>query len=426
MNRPFRTAARHAPEVEGRRGHDPRIDTPVEERHYPPSIHGIGGRRFRKVKIAIAVCLILVLSVAAVGYFFLVPSTVPHYVVTPGSVVVEMTGPGILDATNKVLITSRIPGFLNSIAVDRNDLVTAGQTLAELDARDIESELAGALADVDVAKSAVLEATGNRAKAKAALDKANSDLLRRRGLSNSGIVSRVEVDTLEIALQQATAEYDRTAAVEEGARAHVRVATAKVGVLRHKRNEAQILSPMNGVVVSRDRSVGDLLAAGIQLFQLVDPKSIVISTRLDESIMGLIEPGQSAKVRFTSDPVQAIDAKVVRISRTVDPETREFMIELSPDRLSRNWALGQRAFVAIEVFLPPDTLVVPLAFVARRDGRAGVWRRVLGRAVWSPIEAAAVSGKYLQVVRGVAPGDAILDPSGRYTFELVTIEGFPK
>jgi HlyD family secretion protein len=421
MNRPFRTAATHASDVEGRRGHDPRIDSSVEDRRYRASIDGIERRQLRKTKIAIAVCLILVLS--AVVYFFVVPSTVPHYAVTPGSVVVEMTGPGILDATNKVTITSRIPGFLNSISVDRNDLVTAGQALAELDAKDIESELEGALADVDVAKSAVVEAIGNRAKAKAALDKANSDLVRRRGLSTSGIVSRVEVDTLEIAVQQATAEYDRSAAVEEGASARVRVASAKVGVLQHKRNEAQILSPLKGVVVSRDRNVGDLLTAGIQLFQLVDPKSIVISTRLDESIMGLIEPGQSAKVRFTSDPIQAINAKVVRISRTVDPETREFMIELSPDGLPRNWALGQRAFVAIDVVLPPETLVVPLAFVARRDGRAGVWRRVLGRAIWAPIEAGAVSGKYLQMLHGVAPGDVVLDPRGRYTFEAVAIEG---
>ena len=92
--------------------------------------------------------------VAAAGaYFFVVPRTVLHYVVKPGSVVVEMTGPGILDATNKVTITSRIPGFLNSISVDRNDLVEADQILAELDARDIQSQLEGSLADVDAAKS---------------------------------------------------------------------------------------------------------------------------------------------------------------------------------------------------------------------------------------------------------------------------------
>ena len=193
-------------------------------------------------------------------------------------------------------------------------------------------------------------------------------------------------------MRQATAEYDRSAAVEQGAHAQVRVASAKVGVLQHKRNEAMIRSPMNGVVVLRDRSVGDLLTAGNQLFQLVDPKSLVISTRLDESIMGLIEPGQSAKVRFTSDAIQAVSAKVARISRTVDPETREFMVELLPDRLPRNWALGQRAHVAIDVSLPPETSAVPLALVARRNGRAGVWRPINGRAAWSPIEVGAVSG----------------------------------
>jgi len=236
-------------------------------------------------------------------------------------------------------------------------------------------------------------------------------------------VSAVEIETLEITVRQAQAEYDRSAAVEQGAGARVAVATAQAGVLQHKRNEAQIRSPLNGVVVSRDRSVGDLLTPGVQLFQIVDPKSIVIATRLDESIMSLIEPGQSAEVRFTSDPAQTISAKVMRVNRVVDPETREFIVELTPDRLPRNWALGQRAYVAIQALLPPGIAVVPLAFVARRDGRVGVWQSILGRAAWLPIEAGNVSGNYLQVFNGVTAGDYILDPRGRYRFEAVTVKG---
>ena len=140
--------------------------------------------------------------------------------------------------------------------------------------------------------------------------------------------------------------------------------------------------------------------------------------------MGLIEPGQSAKGAFyLQTPSRRSMPRLCGSAAPSIPRQREFMIELSPDGLPRNWALGQRASVAIDVFLPPETLVVPLAFVARRDGRAGVWRRVLGRAIWAPIEAGAVSGKYLQVLHGVAPGDLVLDPRGRYTFEAVAIEG---
>jgi HlyD family secretion protein len=426
MNRPFRTAPAQSSEIKGAPQYDRRADTRVEDDPPESLIVHADNRRIRNRRIVLVVLLILLSLAAGLGYFFAVPGKVTHYVVTPGTMVFEVTGPGILDATNKVTITSRIPGFLNSIHVERNDRVTVGQVIAELDAGDIQSQLEGALADVDAAKSAVSEAVGNRTKAKAAADKASSDLARRRGLSASGVVSQVELDTLEIALRQAMAEYDTAVAVEERARAQVRVASAQVGVLQHKRNEAQIRSPLDGVVVSRDRSTGDLLTAGVQLFQIVEPKSIVISTRLDESIMGLIESGQAARVRFTSDPVQVIDAKVARVSRIVDPETREFMVDLSPERLPKNWAMGQRAQVAIDVLLPPDTLVVAVDFVARRDGRAGVWHQVSGRAVWTPIEVVAVSGKYAQVVKGVSPGDIILEPRGRYTFEPVAIERSPR
>jgi hypothetical protein len=51
----------------------------------------------------------------------------------------------------------------------------------------------------------------------------------------------------------------------------------------------------------------------------------------------------------------------------------------------------------------------------REAGRPGVWRQVLGRAVWTPFESTVVSGKFIQVVKGVSPGDIILEPRGRYT-----------
>ena len=377
---------------------------------------------FFRTKIGFLLCLMVALAIAALIYFYGIVSVVPHYVVARGSVVVEITGPGILDATNKVTVTSRIPGFLKTILVDRNDPVTAGQSIAQLDAGDVQYQLEAARADAEAAKSAILEARSNQAKGMALLDKAKSDVARRRQLP-AGIVSAVEIEALEITVRQAQAEYDRLTALIDRSLAQARGAMAQVQVLEFKRAEAEIRSPLNGVVVSRDRSVGDLLVAGMQLFQLVDPTSIIVSTRLDELIMGLIEPGQTTRLRFTSSSLRAFDAKVLRVSRNVDPETREFIVEVTPEELPRNWALGQRANVAIKVPLPSDTIAVPQAFVAHRGGRAGVWRQEQGRAVWAPIDVGAVSGTYLQVLGGLSAGDAIVHPKGRYMFERVSTEG---
>jgi HlyD family secretion protein len=412
LNQAFKAPTGYPSDGGGHRRPGTRIDDENDS-------HLLGARRRRGYKRKIAIAILLGLSMASFVYLFVIPSNVAQHTVTSGSLQIGIVGPGILDATNKVIVTSRIPGFLKSLKIERNDLVTTGQTLAELDAKDIRSQFEGALADLDAAKSAVLEAGGNREKAKAALDKANMDHARRRALS-SGVISQAELASSEIAVRQASAEYERSVAIEERSRAQVRVASAAADVLQHKLDEAQIRSPLNGVVISRDRSVGDLLTVGVQLAQLVDPASIVISTRLDESVMGMIEPGQSATVTFTSDTTQAVDAKVIRVGRSVDPETREFVVDLSPERLPRSWALGQRAHVSIQVPLPPHSIVVPFKLISRRDGRPGVWRRVVGRAVWTPVEMGATSGTYVQLLQGVKPGDVLLDPRGRYTFEAVS------
>ena len=118
------------------------------------------------LKSLVAILVVVVSAAAFLFYFYGSRSVVPHFVIARGSVTVEMTGPGILDATNKVTITSRIPGFLKSILVERNDAVTAGPDIAQLDANDIQNQLEAARADADAAQSAMLEAQANQARAR--------------------------------------------------------------------------------------------------------------------------------------------------------------------------------------------------------------------------------------------------------------------
>ena len=77
-----------------------------------------------------------------------------HRVDANGAVWV-VRGPGLLDATNKVLITSRIQGRLTKVEAQRNDVVLKGFTLAQLDVEDLKSQLVAARADLDAATEAV-------------------------------------------------------------------------------------------------------------------------------------------------------------------------------------------------------------------------------------------------------------------------------
>ena len=69
------------------------------------------------------------------------PHVVAGTTIEPASATIEIRGPALLDAIEKVVVTARIQGFLKAIEVDKNDRVTKGQVLAAIDAEDFEKEI---------------------------------------------------------------------------------------------------------------------------------------------------------------------------------------------------------------------------------------------------------------------------------------------
>lgn len=336
---------------------------------------------------------------------------------------VQITGPGLLDAINKVIVTARIQGFLLFIGADRNDEVKQGRMLAELSSSDLRNQLAVAQADAQAAKSAIAEAESDRERAAATLTKATQDFNRRTALVKLNVVSEAEFTNSQAALREAQANHAKASTAVERVTAQAASAAANVNVLQAKLADATIRSPINGVVTSRERNVGDLLSPGATLMQIIDPASIVVSARFDESAMAAVRPGQHAEVRFTSDPDRIVEGEVLRLIRQVDQETREFSADITLHGLPKNWAIGQRATVTVEAQYPSFLMAIPKDYVARRDGRPGVWLSRGSRAVWVPVALGYLSGSSIEIKHGLQVGDVVLDPGGRYYLEPVALNG---
>jgi HlyD family secretion protein len=364
--------------------------------------------------------LLVALCAAYLAWFYLLPSRLDASKVGLGPPSLEMNGPGLLDATNKVVITARIQGFIRTLTVDRNDSVWKGQVLATLESVDLANQLAAAQAEANAAGRGIAEAESAREGTKAAAEKARSDFERRGKLVGTGSVSQAEYTNAESAFRQAEAQHARAGAAVERAKAQLAAALANVKVLEQRLQEATIASPIDAVVVNRERSVGDLLSPGAALMHLVDPASIIIAARFDESAMGAIKPSQTAKVRFASNPGRVFDGRVLRLSRQVDQETREFTVDILLEQLPDNWALGQRANVTIHIESLPS-LVISQAHIARRDGKPGVWTVRDGRAQWVPVVLGTPLGTAVEVRAGLSINDAVLSPEGRYWMEPVEV-----
>lgn len=235
---------------------------------------------------------ILVAGVSLGSYWYVLPVEAQRYDVVEKTIAREIVAPGVLAANRQVMITARTLGFLSAINVDRNDMVKKGQVLAVLDSTELQYQMAAAKANLRASEDIIKEAEVERDRATQALQTAQQDYDRQRQLYQKSAISAASFDTATAGLQNAKALALKAGAVLEQARAKAEAAKADAAALAVRLSESEIRSPIDGVVVSRNKTIGDLLAPGAELFEVVDPASIVVSARFDESTITLVKPGR--------------------------------------------------------------------------------------------------------------------------------------
>lgn len=157
------------------------------------------------------------------------------------------------------------------------------------------------------------------------------------------------------------------------------------------------------------------MAPGTALLKIVDPKSLWVATKVDESVVGRVQPGQTASIRLRSGTV--LPGKVVRIARQSDAATRELDVHVAFDTVPQRFAIDQEAEVTIAVG-EDRGLLVPLTALTRDPvGRQGVL--VIeggvagGRTRFVSTETAGADDRHVLVRKGLAGGEAVVaDASG--------------
>lgn len=353
------------------------------------------------------------------GYWYGWPREAQSYEVREGVIAREIVAPSVLTANRQVMITAKTPGFLSGVKVDRNDLVREGQSLASLESAELRHQLDAAEANGKAAEFSIREAEVERDRAATAMSLAQDDFGRQQKLFSGSTISSAAFDVAANNLQNAKAALLKAEAAIEQARARAAAAAAEAAALGARIAETDIRSPIDGIVVGRNKTIGDLLAPGAELFDVVDPKSIVASARFDESTIALVKQGQPAVVSFTALDGDSLSGKVLRVTREVDPETREYNAEIVLEKLPESWAIGQRATVTVRTESARKAIAVPQKFVSRRDGRPGVWVLKEWRARWRPVELGYVNGTDIEIRRGLSAGDVIVHPAGRYEWQPI-------
>lgn len=210
-----------------------------------------------------------------------------------------VTATGTVEPVTEVDVGTQVSGIIDKLYVDYNDVVTAGQLIAEMDKVTLEAELQSATAQLDKSKSEYEYQQKNYARSKVLFEKK--------------LISDTEYETATYNYEQAKANYEES--------------QASMVKVRRNLEYATITSPINGVVINKVVEEGQTVAAGFEtptLFTIAaDLTKMQIIADVDEADIGSVQDGQ--RVSFTVDayPNDVFEGKVeqIRLGESSDSST---------------------------------------------------------------------------------------------------------
>ena len=247
----------------------------------------------KKNKTQLIIITLLILVALALGLFKWLkkPAAVQYEttVVMRGDIMAKVTATGVLSSLVTVQVGSQVSGRIQSIDADFNTVVKKGQRIAKIDPMLFK-------ANVEQAQANALVAQGNLNKAKLQQADADRQLKRSLALFEQKLIAQAELDTAQSNADSARAQVDI---------AHAQCAQTRAALHQTQLNleYTTIISPINGIVISRNIDVGQTVAASFQsptLFTIAeDLKKMQVDISISESDIGKIKVG--IKASFTVD-----------------------------------------------------------------------------------------------------------------------------
>ena len=258
------------------------------------------------------------------------------------------------------------------------------------------------LARADSAK-AVAELSSRKAAAHYALTASEraGRLLELKAISRQETErARADAELAQAAQSEAEAEVERARAVLT----HLGVDDSGDMVLR---------APLAGVVLKREVAPGSVVDAGAPLVTVADLRTLWLQAAATEAVAAPLRPGARVQFRVPAFPDETFDARVQNVGAGLDPTTRTLLVRavvhnesgrLRPEMFATVWIGRGEAREAVTV--PEGAIQLlddrPVVFVVHPDANGGAQfeRR--------EIEAGARTGGQVQIVKGLAPGDAVV------------------
>ena len=296
-----------------------------------------GLRRHWLIVTAIA---IFVTGAITVGLWGINTQSTAQYVTVPierGAITQAVTATGTVNPELTVIVGSYVSGVIQSLSCDYNTEVKAGQVCAKIDPRPYQATLD--------------QYSGQLLRDQAILGKDQGDLTRYKQLAVQNSIARQQAEDQVYVVQQDQATVKLDQALVEGAQLNV--------------DYTDIVSPVDGTVVSRNVTQGQTVAASFQtptLFLIAsDLKKMEVDTNVSESDIGGLKEGDESTFTVDAFPKRSFTGKVAQVRQS--PQNVQnvvtYDVVISVDNSDLALKPGMTAAARIAVDQRSDVIRVP-------------------------------------------------------------------
>ncbi|HKB68518.1 MAG TPA: efflux RND transporter periplasmic adaptor subunit [Pyrinomonadaceae bacterium] len=332
-----------------------------------------------------------------------------------------VTANGTLAAFDQSTASVKVAGRLNTISVDLGSVVRRGQVIAQLEPNDYKLRVQQSEAALGQARARLglspdgtddkvsLEQTGTVRQAKAQLEEARLSRERAVRLVEQGIVAKADFDSADATFKVAQSRYQDALEEIRNREALLAQRRSELALARQQLTDTTVHAPIDGIVQLKRASVGEYMAAGAPLVDIVRMNPLRLQAQVPERDAATVRFGQNVRVSVDGD-TRVYIGQIRRLSPVITQESRMLMVEadvqndgnLRPGSFAKAEIVTNDAKMAVTV---PNNAIVTFA---------GIEKVIViqnGKALEKPITTGRRSGEWTEILAGVSVGDqVIVDP----------------
>ncbi len=323
-----------------------------------------------------------------------------------GELTETVTATGTIESVTQVDVGTQVTGIIDKLYADYNTVVTKGQLIAEIEKTLLQSDLTSAEANVESARLTYEYNLVNYNRDKALHDKQ--------------LISDYEFQTSKKELEVSKTAYDKAKADKVRAAKNL--------------NYAEIYSPIDGIVISREVEVGQTVVSNMNvanLYTIADLDNMQVIGNVDQADIGQVKVGQAVtfSVDAYSDELFEGHVTQVRLNPTVESNVVTYEVVVAAPNPDHKLIPGLTANLIIYTMSEDNVLLLPTkAFMftpqindddnlPKPDGDAGklvlgdgqkcVWVVKDGRLVPTVVTVGASNGLKTVIHEGLSDNDAV-------------------